>query len=132
MSFAVSLPVRFADCDPAGIAYYPRMLALVDAAIEDWTAAAIGVTRAAMHMEQRLGLPTVDLHAVFAKPCRLGDVLDIGVTTGMLGNSSIALTVRADVAGEARYTGELKQVLMNIDTGRATPWPAAWRERLAG
>ncbi len=132
MSFAASLPVRFADCDPAGIAYYPRMLALVDAAIEDWTAAALGVTRAAMHMEQRLGLPTVDLHAAFAKPCRLGDMLDIAVTAGVVGTSSIALTVRAGVAGEARYTVELKQVLMNIDTGRATPWPAAWRERLAG
>ena len=28
MPFAVTLPVRFGDCDAAGIGYYPRLLAL--------------------------------------------------------------------------------------------------------
>src|SRR3546814_2977606 len=78
----VSLPVRFAHCDPAGIAYFPRLFELVDAAVEEWTAAAVGVARAEMHGPLRLGLPTVDLHATFAAPCRLGETLEIAVAHG--------------------------------------------------
>ncbi len=131
MSFVFSAPVRFGHCDPAGIAYFPRLFELVDAAIEDWTAAAVGVGRAEMHGSMRLGLPTVDLNAGFTAPCRLGEVLDIDVEVSALGTTSIDLCAAATVGGVRRFTVRLKQVLMNLDTARPVPWPAAWRARLA-
>lgn len=131
MSFVFSAPVRFAHCDPAGIAYFPRLFELVDAAVEEWTAAILGVTRAEMHGPLRLGLPTVDLSAQFAAPCRLGEVLDIAVAHGEVGTTSLALTATATAGGAARFTARLRQVLMNLDSARAEPWPAAWRARLA-
>lgn len=130
MSFVFETPVRFAHCDPAGIAYYPRLFELVDAAIEDWTAAVLGVARAEMHGPRRLGLPTVDLHADFTAPCRLGEMLAIAVDVGEVGNSSVALTATATAGAAPRFAVRLKQVLMNLDTLRAEPWPAQWRERL--
>ena len=122
--------VRFAHCDPAGIAYFPRLFELVDAAVEEWTAQLL-VPRAELHGARRLGLPTVDLAARFAAPCRLGELLDIAVAHGAVGASSVVLTATATVAGAPRFTATLKQVLMNLDTARAAPWPAEWRARLA-
>ena len=78
--FRTSLPLRFAHCDPAGIAYYPRYFELCDAAIEDWTAAVLGISRREMHVDRGLGLPTVTLTADFAMPSRLGDMLDFTIT----------------------------------------------------
>jgi len=129
MSFVFSAPIRFGHCDPAGIAYFPRLFELVDAAIEDWTARTL-VSRAELHGPWRLGLPTVGLHATFSAPCRLGETLDIAVVHGVAGGASIELAATATVAGVLRFAVTLKQVLMNLDTARPVPWPAAWREQL--
>ena len=43
MSFTVTRRLRFAQCDPAGIAYYPSYFEICDQAIEDWTVATIGI-----------------------------------------------------------------------------------------
>src|SRR3546814_7551053 len=119
----VSLPVRVSHCDPAGIAYFPRLFELVDAAVEEWTAAAVGVARAEMHGPLRLGLPTVDLHATFAAPCRLGETLEIAVAHGEVGGASVVLTATVTVAAAPRFAVTLKQVLMDLDTPRPVAWP---------
>jgi 4-hydroxybenzoyl-CoA thioesterase len=130
-AFRLTTKLRFAHCDPAGIGYYPRYLELCDAAIEDWTAATLGVPRQVMHLEMRLGLPTVDLHARFSAPSRLGDLLDIDISVGRVGRSSIQLAAAVSCAGEPRFDIDYVQVLTRLDTMQAAPWPVEWRERLA-
>lgn len=120
-------PVRFAHCDPAGIAYYPRLFEVCDAAIEDWCAQVLGVPRRVMHLELGLGMPTVDLHARFIAPCRLGEILDIEIAIGRIGGSSIDLTARVSCGGAPRFEVDYTQVLMTLAEARATPWPEAWR-----
>jgi 4-hydroxybenzoyl-CoA thioesterase len=127
MSITSRHRLRFADCDVAGMAYYPRLLAHVDSAIEDWMEATISIDRAGLLLEAKLGLPTVDLQIGFARPCRLGETLDISVAPTKLGRSSITLAVTAAVGGEARFSGTLVQVLTRLETGTSREWPAAWR-----
>lgn len=131
MSFTLSLPVRFADCDPAGIAYFPRLLALVDAAIEDWTATSLDESRRSLHHAHRIGLPTVSLETAFTAPVRLGDRLDLVVTVQSLGTTSLVLLVTASVAGRPCLTACLVQVLTDLETMRPLPWPDLWRTRIA-
>jgi 4-hydroxybenzoyl-CoA thioesterase len=131
MSFQVDLPVRFADCDPAGIAYFPRLLALVDAAVEDWTAAALGVDRQHLHQGMRLGLPTVTLETSFLSPARLGDRLAFDVRPIRLGTTSLTLDVRAANAGRPCLEARLVQVLTDLQGMRPSPWPEGWRARLS-
>lgn len=128
--FRVSLPLRFAHCDPAGIGFYPRYLELCDAAIEEWTLATIGVSRRVMHMEMNLGLPTVDLRAQFSAVSRLGDQLDIDVAVHKVGRSSVELAVDVTSSGEPRFHIDFTQVLICIETMRSMPWPDDWRARL--
>lgn len=130
MTFRRTFPLRFAHCDPAGIAYYPRYFEICDAAIEDWTEAVIGVPRRVMHLEMGLALPTVTLSAEFTAVSRLGDPLDISLDVTTVGNSSVGLRAEVESSGERRFAVSYKQVLMTMASGEALAWPAEWRTRL--
>lgn len=130
MSFSVTLPIRFGDCDFAGIAYYPRLLALVDAAIEDWTQAVLGVDRQTMHHAHHCGLPTRSLATDFARACRLGEQLALSVAVQAVSARSVTLGIVAEVDGEACFSAVLVQVPIDTRTTRARLWPEDWRARL--
>lgn len=130
MTFTVQTPLRFAHCDPAGIAYYPRYFEIVDAAVEDWTEFALGVSRAAMHRDMALGTPAVELGASFTAISRHGDLLDVAIAVRELGRTSLTLEASVNSGGEPRFTAKLKIVLMDLATMKATPWPDEWRTRL--
>ncbi|MES2987793.1 MAG: thioesterase family protein [Pseudomonadota bacterium] len=130
MTFTVQTPLRFAHCDPAGIAYYPRYFEIVDAAVEDWTEVALGVSRAAMHRDMELGTPAVDLHASFAAISRHGDLLDVAIAVREVGRTSLTLAARVTSGGELRFEVTLKIVLMDMTSMKAVPWPDDWRARL--
>lgn len=129
-AFVTRHPVRFAHCDPAGIAYYPRLLEICDGAIEDWTAEVLGVPRRILHLELELALPTVDLQASFVKPARLGETLIIATLVGEVGRSSVALTTDVTCEEEPRFSVRYTQVLMGMREARARSWPEEWRRRL--
>ncbi|MCF8882579.1 MULTISPECIES: acyl-CoA thioesterase [Erythrobacter] len=128
--FTTRLPLRFAHCDPAGIAYYPRYFELCDAAVEDWTAAVLGVDRNTMHGELGMGLPTVDLKAEFTAPSRLGDMLDFTVRILRIGRSSLDLGIDITCGGEARFAVRSTVVLIDLANMRAHPWPADFLDPL--
>jgi 4-hydroxybenzoyl-CoA thioesterase len=123
--------VRFCDCDTAGIAYYPRLLAHVDSAIEDWMEETVGIDRAGLLIGAKLGLPTADMHIGFSQPCRLGETIDISITPTRIGRSSITLAIMATVAGDLRFSGTLIQVLTRLETGTSCEWPAEWRDSIS-
>jgi 4-hydroxybenzoyl-CoA thioesterase len=128
--FEVRYPLRFAHCDPAGIAFYPRCFELCDAAVEDWTPAVLGDDRRRMHLERGLGLPTVSLASTFTAPSKLGDLLDFAVKLTRVGHSSINLEVEVSCEGAPRFTVQLTQVLIELAGGTSQPWPPEYRQRL--
>mgnify|MGYP002779632203 FL=1 len=129
--FVMRQRLRFSDCDPAGIAYYPRYLALCDGVIEEWTEAVVGVSRLKLHFELEWGLPTVTLQAEFAAVSRLGDQLDFTLRVSELGQSSIGLVMDVACGGEPRFRVTYKQVLVDMKSMRSVPWPDDWRARIA-
>jgi 4-hydroxybenzoyl-CoA thioesterase len=72
-TFVRTYPVRFEDCDGAGIVFYPRLVLLVNRIIEDWFADGLGVDFRELHEARRLAIPTVDLHLRFVAASRLGE-----------------------------------------------------------
>src|SRR3546814_14611686 len=103
------------------MSYFPRLFELVDAAVEEGTAAAVGVARAEMHGPLRLGLPTVDLHATFAAPCRLGETLEIAVAHGEVGGASVVLTATVTVAAAPRFAVTLRSAERRVGKECVSP-----------
>ncbi|AWW74405.1 thioesterase [Erythrobacter sp. KY5] len=128
--FMTERRVRFAHCDPAGIAYYPRLFEMGDIVIEDWCEAILGVSRRALVEDHGSGLPTVTLAAEFTAPARLGERLDITLFVSAVGASSVDLRLDARCAGSERFKIQYRQVLIHTATGSSRKWPSDWRERL--
>jgi 4-hydroxybenzoyl-CoA thioesterase len=130
LDFNREYPIRFAHCDAAGIAYYPRLLEICDAAVEDWTESTIGITRRMLHLQLERGLPAVDLTISFRSPLELGDKLYINVALVKLGNSSATLQLLGSSHGRECFRTTIVIVHMDLKERRAMPWPKAWRNRL--
>ena len=136
--FALSVPIRFGDCDPAGILYYPRYFDLFHQAMEAWFDGPLGLSYARFLGEDRLGLPAVAAQAQYLAPCTFGEVVRVELSVERLGTSSIAFaySVRGADTSE-RAVGRVTCVVMDLDAARPTyrravPIPVALRERILG
>lgn len=128
--FTARRRLRFAHCDPAGIAYYPRYLELADGVIEDWTEQVIGVPRSDLHLQRHMALPTVEMTTRFVRVGRLGDWLDFTLTVTRLGTSSVDLSLEVTADGEPRFDTRYTQVLVDMNAMTPIAWPADWRTRI--
>lgn len=130
MTWVRSYLLKFAHCDPAGIAYYPKLLELLDNAIEDWTGEVIGVPRHVMHRDLGRGMPTVTMAARFGATSQHGDALDLSLAVSAVGRSSVDFTITVTSANEPRFEIDYRQVLVDQITHRSVSWPDDWRRRL--
>ena len=130
-TFKMQLPVRFADCDPAGIGFFPRLFEMVNAVVEDWLAQAVGVSFAQLHIKREEGLPTLAIECRFLSPARLGDILEFQLKVLKLGNSSFTLGIEAFNQGLPVLTTSNILVYSKLADGhKSMPIPTAVRERM--
>ena len=129
-AFRRQTQIRFAHCDPAGIVFFPHYCALVNEMVEDWFAGPLGRPFRMLHVEQRMGVPTVKLEAEFVAPARLGDPLEQTLAVTALGSSSCQLQHVASIDGaeSARFSQTLAYV--DLDAMRARPWPDDLRKAM--
>lgn len=131
-AFRTQAKVLFQHCDPAGIVFYPRYFEMINAVIEEWFEAGLGVSFADLVGPRRAGVPTARIEATFHAPSRLGDLLDFALEVTRLGGASLDIAVRASAGGEARLTCTATLVHVDRDSLRAVRWPDDLRARLDG
>jgi 4-hydroxybenzoyl-CoA thioesterase len=128
--------VRFGDCDPAGIVYFPRFFDLFHQAMETWFPAELGFGYDEFVRGRRLGFPAVRSEADFERPSRFGETIAIGLRVTKLGRSSIAFGYAITGAGgESRVRGASVCVCMDLDPaspghGRGVELPGDLRARI--
>ena len=117
--------IRFSDCDPAGIVFYPQYFVMLNGLVEDWVSEGLGIGYHALIAERRIGLPTVRLEADFRAVSRMGDHVALGLSVERLGSRSMALALRCfdPASGELRM--QVKQVLVttSLESHRAVEIP---------
>ena len=123
--------VRFADVDPAGIAFYPRYFEMLNEAVEDWFDS-LGWGFGRMHLEKKAGVPARRIEADFIAPSRLDDVLDIALSVARVGRTSLQLEVAFTCAGAPRWSARMVLVMIDMASGQPSPWPDDLRARLEG
>lgn len=130
MTFTREIVVRFEHCDPAGLIFYPRFLALVNETVEDWFAS-LGHSFQALHLDQRKGVPTVRLESEFVRPVRVGDKLRQSLGVEALGRSSCDLKHIASI--DDRLVARFDQTIVYTDLTamRAEHWPADLRAAIS-
>jgi 4-hydroxybenzoyl-CoA thioesterase len=128
--FRKTVTIRFQDCDPAGIVYYPNFIDMAEAAIEDWMTGSLGESYRDWLFQERRALPRVKVTCDFAKPCRMEDRLELILHLRKLGRSSLELEVAGRVAGEPCLKIGLVLVNMSLDSHKAVPFADGLRAKL--
>lgn len=130
--FTAPVTVRFKHCDPAGIAFYPRLLEFANDTVEAWFAE-LGVGFPVLIGERGIGVPTVALAARFLKPCRYGEVLEARLRPTGLGERSLGLRlVLAGPAGDSRAEFDITLVCVDRAAVTSRPWPEDLRMAMKG
>ena len=92
------IDVRFGDCDPAGVVYFPRFFDWFHQAMESWFDQALKLPYS--EVLQRYGFPAVHTEADFIKPSRMGERIQIQLRIGSIGASSFRLDYEVLGPGE--------------------------------
>lgn len=120
--FTTSRPLRFGDCDPSGIAYFPSYLNILVGVLEEFFETA-GIPWPAMVAERRIGTPTLRLDLTFVKPGMHGDRLDFAIRVVRIGNSSMDLEHEISSSGDLLWKASHRIVATSLDTHKAVHWP---------
>ena len=124
MKFTTTRTVRFCDCDPAGIVFYPQYMVMLNTLAEVWFDEALRIPYAQLIGERRTGLPTVRLEVDFTAVSRHGEVLVQTVEIEKLGRSSMALAVEfRGAADQLRMRARQVLVCTSLNTHKAIPLP---------
>lgn len=129
MSFKTRITVRFGDCDPAGLVYYPVIFHFCHVAMEEFFAARCGVRYHELMRDERIGFPTVNVQAEFFAPLVYGDEAEIEVSVSGMRRSSVTFVYSIRRASDHALCARSTQiqVAMNLDTRRAVPLPDKYR-----
>ena len=117
--------IRFSDCDPAGIVFYPQYFVMLNGLVEDWVNEGLGLSYHGLVAQRRIGLPTVKLEVDFRAVSRMGDQVMLGLAVERLGSRSMTLQVRCfePVSGEVRMQMQQVLVTTSLETHRAVEIP---------
>ena len=128
--FTAGRKVRFADCDAAGIVFYPRYFEMLNGVVEDWFAGPLGASFRELHLERHVSVPTAAVEARFIAPSRLEDELSFTLVVARLGRASCSLRHRITAAGQLRF--EAAQTIVFVGSSlKPEPWPDELRARMA-
>ena len=126
--------VRFGECDPAGVVYYPVFFNWFHEAMEAWFEEALEVPYA--DALTQFGFPAAQTEASFKRPFRLGDAVSIELRIKRFGQSSFTLQFRCKSQEHVCATGSVTCVCIRHSgekTGfdfASTPLPKRLRERM--
>lgn len=129
MSFFTRIKVRFGDCDPAGLVYYPVIFHYCHVAMEEFFAERCEISYAKLMADERIGFPTVNVQAEFFVPLVYGDDAEVWMSVKSVGRSSVTFDYSIKRASDKALCARSTQVhvAMNLDTGRAVQIPDKYR-----
>ncbi|WP_339914200.1 thioesterase family protein [uncultured Brevundimonas sp.] len=127
--FTCERRVRFADCDAAGIVFFPRYFEMLNGVVEDWFAGPLATSFRTLHTDLGVSVPTAAIEARFIVPSRLEDDLTFSLGVTRLGGASCSLHHRIAAGDDLRF--EATQTLVFVGRSlKPEPWPEALRARI--
>jgi acyl-CoA thioesterase FadM len=117
--------IEWIDTDAAGIYHWTTAFRLAEAA-EAVLHTALGIADFTFG-----ATPRVAVSASFSHSLRFNDLVDVALAVEAIGRTSVQYRLTITAQGGRAVDGSLKTCLIDRSTGRAIPWPADVRERLA-
>jgi 4-hydroxybenzoyl-CoA thioesterase len=134
MSFNARIKVRFGDCDPAGLVYYPIIFHYCHIAMEEFFAECCGIGYHALTAVEGIGFPTVNVRAEFFMSLVYGDEAEVEVSVARMGRSSVTFEYSVRRVSDNALCARSTQihVAMSLDTRSSVPIPDKYRTIFSG
>ncbi len=129
--FTTEIEVRFGDCDPAGIVYFPTLYHYCHIAFEDAWRGTLGISYPDLIARERIGFPMVHVETDFVSPARYGDTLAFDVTIGKIGRTSVVFSFEARVGDRMILRSSHTTVCLDMDSFETVEIPERHRAALA-
>ncbi len=120
--FSFNRELRFGDCDPSGIAYFPSYLNILNGVVEEFFAG-IGFPWPELITVRRIGTPTVHLTCDFARPSKFGDRLTFNLQISKVGRASLHLAHVVSASDGVRWKARQILAATSLVNHHAIPWP---------
>lgn len=124
--------IRFSECDPAGIVFYPQYFVMFNDLLEAWVDHLLpegGFT--GYILGQRHGMPSVRIEADFKAISRMGDDVELTLEVAHIGQRSLVLQLACLGAdGALRMQARQTLVTTSLLTHEAIPIPDDLRRAL--
>ena len=127
--FSFERVLRFGDCDPSGIAYFPSYLNILNGVVEEFWAT-IGFPWPALITVRKIGTPTVHLSCDFSRPSLFGDLLTFKLRITKVGRASLHLAHAVSGTDSMRWQARQVVAATSLVNHQAIPWPEDIREAL--
>ncbi|MBD8473193.1 acyl-CoA thioesterase [Pseudomonas sp. CFBP 8770] len=130
--FEKSHKIRFAECDPAGIVFYPQYFVMFNNLLEAWVDDLLpGVGFAGYIGKLKFGMPSVRIEADFKSVSKMGDQVVLTLEVLRLGSKSITLLLQCvSPDGEVRVSVTQVLVTTSLVTHKAIEVPDVIRQAL--
>lgn len=116
--------VRFSECDPAGIVFYPQYFVMFNDLMEAWIDSMTPEGFHNMIASKRVGMPSVHIEAEFKSISRMGDDVVMSLGVERIGNSSLKLLLRCiGKDGVLRMQVRQTVVTTSLETHLGIPIP---------
>lgn len=125
--------IRFSECDPAGIVFYPQYFVMFNDLMEAWIDTMLPEGFAGMILERKSGLPSVRIEADFRAISRMGDDVILSIAVERIGSRSITLNLRCVGKDERDLRMQVRQVVVttSLEHHGAVEIPDYLREGMA-
>lgn len=133
-TFTVQRLVRFSDCDPAGMVFYPQYFVMLNGLVEDWFTQGLQVDYAQLLGARRIGLPLVALQCEFKAPSRMGETIRLHLQLDRQGTRSLGLSVRCmgtETTPTLRWIAQATLVSTSLDHDGAITLPPDVQQGIA-
>lgn len=116
--------IRFSECDPAGIVFYPQYFVLFNDLLEQWIDTLIPEGFNGLIAQRKVGMPTVNLQADFRSISQMGDDVILSIGVKKLGSRSLQLRLQC-VGKDGVLRMEVQQVIVttSLETHQAIEIP---------
>ncbi|MGF7468069.1 acyl-CoA thioesterase [Alcaligenes nematophilus] len=116
--------IRFSECDPAGIVFYPQYFVMFNDLMEAWIDSMTPEGFHNMIASKRVGMPSVHIEAEFKSISRMGDDVVMSLGVERIGNSSLKLLLRCiGKDGVLRMQVRQTVVTTSLETHLGIPIP---------
>ena len=125
--------IRFSDCDPAGIVFYPQYFVMFNGLVEQWFDDELGIAYSDFVGARRIGLPTVRLEAEFNAVSRFGDPVQLALEVERLGAHSLTLALQCHGERDDDVRMRMRQTLVttSLATHKAIEIPTDLRDAVS-